>query len=168
MGVRIPRGGLTQNKTEHMMWRGFQRTPHGALNLNISIAERNSDERGHRLRGSACGGLGLQAFCPVTLKLGRHHPIQAHFRLLSFFQRCSDARCHPFGFRISVDIAHLRIWLTSPASPLAPGAHPLANLLQGRSLILSIILVNTTVPFFPFFPDPVIWNAATNRPWPGT
>lgn len=34
-----------------------------------------------------------------------------------------------------------------------------------RPLILSILLVNKSVPFYPFFPDPVIWSSATNRPW---
>jgi len=78
----------------------------------------------------------------VTLRSGRR-PIEAHPVLLSFFQQCSDARCHPSG--------HLRIWLTSPwVSPLAPGVHPLPNLLSKTRTLISG--QDSSVPFYSLFP----------------
>jgi hypothetical protein len=101
----------------------------------------------------------------VTLNPGAPPPIQAH-----------SAYCIVYSNPVTRIVTHLDGQLfipfpstygySLPPSPSKRGAYPLPNLLSTRPLILSIILVNTPVPF-PFSPIRVKCGQGHNRPQPG-
>jgi hypothetical protein len=115
----------------------------------------------------------MQPFRPVTLHLGATTPIQAHSVYCPVY---SDAVTRVvthsvseyqriYLFPIWWDVAHLRIWLTSPWV-----LHSLLARIQHQTFFRVPFLDpvhypgRQTVPFYPFFPDPVIWGCGHKSP----